>query len=79
MAPADRRRRDGEANGRVAPPRGQTEAAATPTDDDTTMDVLRFMRGLRSFWHLAWAGALHAFDPDSGELPMAGEPAYCTS
>jgi MFS family permease len=28
---------------------------------ETTLDVLRFMLRLRSFWHLAWAGALHAF------------------
>ena len=51
------------------PPRGGSEAprpadaAASPPKEggETTLDVLRFMSKLRSFWHLAFAGALHAF------------------
>jgi MFS family permease len=47
------------------PPRGGSEAvvvgAAPPNPDgETALDVLRFMGQLRSFWHLAFAGALHA-------------------
>ena len=47
------------------PPRGQHEASgpvgAAGPPEESLGDVLRFMSGLRSFWHLAWAGALHAF------------------
>jgi MFS family permease len=47
------------------PPRGHQEGVtpvAAPTGpQESALDVLRFMGGLRSFGHLAWAGALHAF------------------
>jgi predicted MFS family arabinose efflux permease len=47
------------------PVRGGSEpsaAAATAEPEETsTLEVLRFMSRLRSFWHLAWAGSLHAF------------------
>lgn len=42
------------------PLRGQSESLVVG-DGESTWEVLRFMARLRSFWHLAWAGALHAF------------------
>ncbi len=45
------------------PERGRSEATAPPveTEGESLGEVLRFMAGLRSFWHLSFAGALHAF------------------
>ncbi|HIC70257.1 MAG TPA: MFS transporter, partial [Candidatus Latescibacteria bacterium] len=44
------------------PVRGQSEATApVENDGESFTQVLRFMGGLRSFWHLSFAGALHAF------------------
>jgi predicted MFS family arabinose efflux permease len=42
------------------PVRGQSEKT-THTGDESTLEVLRFMLRLRSFWHLAWSAALHGF------------------
>ncbi len=42
------------------PVRGSQDAGQQVAAE-TTMEVLRFMARLKSFWHLAWAGALHAF------------------
>jgi len=40
----------------------EAEAPSEPaTETESLPDVLRFMAKLRSFWHLAFAGALHAF------------------
>ncbi len=44
------------------PVRGRAEATApVESDGESVREVLRFMAGLRSFWHLAFAGSLHAF------------------
>ncbi|MFP6622933.1 MAG: MFS transporter [Myxococcota bacterium] len=44
------------------PVRGRSEATApVENDGESFTQVLRFMGGLRSFWHLSFAGALHAF------------------
>ncbi|MFP6605051.1 MAG: MFS transporter [Myxococcota bacterium] len=44
------------------PVRGGSEATApVENDGESFTQVLRFMGGLRSFWHLSFAGALHAF------------------
>ena len=44
------------------PVRGRSEATVpVETDGESLGEVLRFMAGLRSFWHLSFAGALHAF------------------
>ena len=44
------------------PVRGGSEVAGpVETDAQSLSEVLRFMAGLRSFWHLSFAGALHAF------------------
>ena len=46
------------------PVRGQSEAPAPVEREDESEsigEVLRFMSGLRSFWHLSFAGSLHAF------------------
>jgi MFS family permease len=44
------------------PERGRTEVEA-PVDSggESVGQVLRFLAGLRSFWHMSFAGALHAF------------------
>lgn len=46
------------------PTRGYWEGgvpARTAASSESMLDVLRFLRKLPSFWHLAFAGALHAF------------------
>jgi len=44
------------------PVRGGSEAAGpAPAQPESLPEVLRFMTRLRSFWHLSFAGALHAF------------------
>jgi len=45
------------------PTRGRTETAAVQAQagGETLGEVVRFLLGLRSFWHMSWAGALHAF------------------
>lgn len=44
------------------PVRGRSEAAApVERESESIREVLRFMAGLRSFWHLSFAGSLHAF------------------
>ena len=45
------------------PVRGRSEAQAPMQTQkkDSLRDVLRFMAKLRSFWHLSFAGSLHAF------------------
>jgi MFS family permease len=45
------------------PPRGYAEGLSphAPAKQDSTLDVLRFLWSLRSFRHLSFAAALHAF------------------
>ncbi|MCB1644537.1 MAG: MFS transporter [Pseudomonadales bacterium] len=43
------------------PARGMSEKLAVKTDTVPVQDTLKFMWRLKSFWHLALAGALHAF------------------
>ncbi len=43
------------------PPRGATEKKPISADSVPLMDTLKFMWSLRSFRHLSFAGALHAF------------------
>ncbi len=44
------------------PARGESEAAGpVEAEPGSLSEVLRFMSTLRSFWHLSFAGALHAF------------------
>jgi predicted MFS family arabinose efflux permease len=44
------------------PARGGSEVTRpVETDAQSLPEVLRFMAGLRSFWHFSFAGALHAF------------------
>ncbi|MEE2662549.1 MAG: MFS transporter [Myxococcota bacterium] len=44
------------------PVRGRSEARApVERESESIGEVVRFMAGLRSFWHLSFAGSLHAF------------------
>ncbi len=44
------------------PVRGRSEARApVERESESIREVVRFMAGLRSFWHLSFAGSLHAF------------------